>query len=309
METKTISATSPDSLIIVAGDILERQTSQQYQSASFRLFYILRLSDIRINSIIEYLTEHGILNFDSIGAKYTFNSSLWEKLKFKLATQLPFGINWDRNEMQRTKDLFYNSLPFPLYNLNDDFIRQSPYSNGLFSARQFAITSTGQVEHATKQDLPFNLDYQEITNDERAWLQEASGLPFTEYELNRIDNMSGSMFEQWCSAFLLKIGFSNIENIGGSGDQGADIIAVFNGRLYVIQCKCYSSPLGNKPIQEVFAAKTYYGADKALVITNNHFTKGAYDLAEKTNVSLIDRTSLQRLLQDIAGKEDKTQNK
>lgn len=138
---------------------------------------------------------------------------------------------------------------------------------------------------------------------------------FAEYEpkfsapssLYIIDSMDGHEFERWCASLLRRNGFSKVELTAGSGDQGVDIVAEKDGIYFAIQCKCYSSDLGNKPIQEVYAGKEMYRCQVAAVMTNRYFTSGAKDLAEKTRVLLWDRDKLK----DLLGKEvdfDEVQN-
>ncbi len=100
------------------------------------------------------------------------------------------------------------------------------------------------------------------------------------------NEMSGHEFEQACAKKLKKNGFSNISVTKGSGDQGIDVIAYKNGKKYGIQCKYYSSPVGNWAVQEAFAGAKFYDCDIAVVMTNTTFTKSAYELAQKTGVQL-----------------------
>ncbi|WP_269517428.1 restriction endonuclease [Alteromonas sp. BMJM2] len=86
----------------------------------------------------------------------------------------------------------------------------------------------------------------------------------------------------------------------GSGDQGADVIADYAGENYIIQCKLYSRPVGNKAVQEVAAAKQFYEGDYAIVITNNSFTKSARMLAEKLGVVLLHHSQIT----DVFGESD-----
>lgn len=110
-----------------------------------------------------------------------------------------------------------------------------------------------------------------------------------ESELNRIDNMDGLAFENWCADALQAIDFTDINLTPRSGDQGVDILAQKDGIKYAIQCKCYSSNLGNTPIQEVTAGKSYYRCHVGVVITNRYFTPGAVELADATGTLLWDR--------------------
>lgn len=111
-----------------------------------------------------------------------------------------------------------------------------------------------------------------------------------------IDAMEGHTFEEWCAELLRKNGFVNVEVTPGSGDQGVDVTAVKDGIRYAIQCKCYSSDLGNKPIQEVYTGKNIYKCQVGVVMTNRHFTPGAKEMAEATGVLLWDRDKLEEMI-------------
>lgn len=108
-------------------------------------------------------------------------------------------------------------------------------------------------------------------------------------QLLSIDLMDGHDFEFWCAGLLRKLGFHNVEVTPGSKDQGVDILAQKEGVKYAIQCKRYSHDLGNTPVQEVHAGKAMYNCHVGVVLTNQHFTHGARDLARVTGVLLWDR--------------------
>lgn len=113
------------------------------------------------------------------------------------------------------------------------------------------------------------------------------------------DTMEGHDFEYFCADVLRKNGFSDVSVTTGSGDQGVDIIATKDSIKYAIQCKRYSSPLGNTPIQEVNAGKQFYNCHIGVVMTNQYFTSGGKELAEKTGVLLWDRDKLEAFIKNI----------
>jgi hypothetical protein len=112
---------------------------------------------------------------------------------------------------------------------------------------------------------------------------------------DNIDFMDGHRFEYWCADVLRKIGFCNVEVTRGSGDQGVDVLAEKDGVKYAIQCKCYTSDLGNKAVQEVNTGKTIYRCQVGVVMTNRYFTQGAKDAAEATGILLWDRDVVQKM--------------
>ena len=144
----------------------------------------------------------------------------------------------------------------------------------------------------------FNLPREEweLIQDEDDWQQKESGLSHQDYQMRKVDGMDGRDFEAWCADLLCKNGFVNVNVTPASNDQGVDIIATKDGVPYAIQCKRYSSDLGNTPIQEVFAGKQMYDCQVAAVMTNQHFTSGAKALASKTGVLLWDRDELIHLI-------------
>lgn len=113
---------------------------------------------------------------------------------------------------------------------------------------------------------------------------------------DEIDNMDGHAFEHWCAAALKANRFTNVSVTKGSGDQGVDVLAQKDGIKYAIQCKCYSRKLTNKPVQEVYTGKDYYGCEVGVVMTNSYFTSGAIDLAKSVGVELWDRTTIAKMM-------------
>lgn len=109
---------------------------------------------------------------------------------------------------------------------------------------------------------------------------------------NKFDYMEGHDFEEYCAVLLKNIGYQNVEVTKGSNDNGIDILATLGGVKYGIQCKCYSSDIGVKAIQEAYAGAKYYNCHVPVVLTNQYFTRQAQELADRTNVLLWDRSHL-----------------
>ena len=119
---------------------------------------------------------------------------------------------------------------------------------------------------------------------------------YTITSVTNVDRMEGHEFEYFCAELLERCGFEDVTVTRGSGDQGVDILAFKEDIKYAIQCKNYSSPLGNKPVQEVFAGKTFYKCHVGVVMTNSTFTKGAYELADSVGVILWDKHRLDKMM-------------
>ena len=115
-------------------------------------------------------------------------------------------------------------------------------------------------------------------------------------ELAEIDEMTGLEFEQYAADLFEKLEYENVTVTGSSHDQGADIIMERDGVRFAVQCKVYSTRLGNTPVQEIVAAREFYGCHVGVVITNSYFTDFAVDLAKANRVLLWDRVHLAALI-------------
>lgn len=112
-----------------------------------------------------------------------------------------------------------------------------------------------------------------------------------------MSDMDGHSFEYFCADILENNGYTNIQVTPGSGDQGVDVLAEKDGVKYAIQCKNYSTQLGNTPIQEVTAGKTYYHCHVGVVMTNSSFTKSAQELARATGTLLWDGAHVREMIE------------
>jgi hypothetical protein len=111
------------------------------------------------------------------------------------------------------------------------------------------------------------------------WVEEAQS--------NDAQPHDGIDFEHWCAKKIEQQGWSVVVS-NASGDQGVDIIASRETVTVVVQCKRYSTPIGNKAIQEVYSGAKHYVADCAVVIGAGGFTKSGQELASSTEVILLD---------------------
>jgi HJR/Mrr/RecB family endonuclease len=112
-----------------------------------------------------------------------------------------------------------------------------------------------------------------------------------------LNNLSGIEFETHLSKVFRNSGY-DVSGTPVTGDQGADLLAKKDGKTLVIQAKRYQGSVGNKAVQEVVSAISFYNGDEGWVITNSTFTPSAKALAQKNSVKLIDGFELSKL-QDL----------
>jgi len=115
--------------------------------------------------------------------------------------------------------------------------------------------------------------------------------------MNKIDKMNGHEFEYFCADILKKNHFIDVEVTQGSGDHGIDLLAEKDGITYAIQCKRYSSNIGNAAVQQAHTGKSLYHKDIAVVLTNRYFTAQAQEEAKALGVKLWDRDKLNSMIE------------
>jgi restriction system protein len=125
-----------------------------------------------------------------------------------------------------------------------------------------------------------------------AAIEEAARAAKTKDVFANISSVStGIEYEVYCAEALRRAGWdARLTTV--TGDQGTDIIAERDGKRVVVQCKFYSTPVGNKAVQEAAAARLHERADQAIVVSNAAYTKAARQLAGTTGVILLHHDDL-----------------
>ncbi|MBH1932775.1 restriction endonuclease [Streptomyces sp. AV19] len=83
-------------------------------------------------------------------------------------------------------------------------------------------------------------------------------------------------FPRRIERLLWHLGFTDVSNIDGSGDQGGDILARLKGETWVLQCKWKrNGAVGSEAVDEIARARDHYRAHHAVVVTNTRFSPEA----------------------------------
>src|SRR5215207_4819808 len=110
--------------------------------------------------------------------------------------------------------------------------------------------------------------------------------------------MSGVQFELYVAGLLRAMGH-NTRVLGGSGDQGVDLIVDYFGERVAVQCKNYAKPVGNKPVQEVYTGAKHHRCQQAWVVAPAGFTDGAFELARSVGVKLFASASIRAWVGEV----------
>jgi len=93
--------------------------------------------------------------------------------------------------------------------------------------------------------------------------------------LRKIDTVNGEEFEIFLEGLFKKKGYK-FERTSYINDYGADLIITnASGKKAAVQAKRYKGNVGKSAIQEIYAAKSHYDCDIAIVVTNSDFTNPA----------------------------------
>jgi len=130
---------------------------------------------------------------------------------------------------------------------------------------------------------------------------------FESSQLNFFNDMDPRAYERLVAEALADLGW-HTQLTGQTGDQGVDVIASMRGKRVVIQCKRYSTAVGNAAVQQVFAGRAHEGAHFAVVVGSAGFTRSAVELAQSTGVILMHHDDLAMLELQIFGTASPSQN-
>lgn len=190
-------------------------------------------------------------------------------------------------------------------------LKIDPHLNVLSRKRSFLITidDYGYKDYSRwiseKNTFVNKFNYQSITTNLYGGLSKDNILEYIDDIINNYqqknqakisysNELSPFEYEQYCAYVLNQHGWA-ARTTRGSGDQGVDVIAKLEYFNVAIQCKKYSSPVGNSAVQEVTSGMHYWGANIAVVVTNTSYTKSARELAKSVGVLLLHHEDLPNL--------------
>lgn len=142
-------------------------------------------------------------------------------------------------------------------------------------------------------------------NADKALERKACEMVQCTHTLEELSEMNGRQFEHFVAKLMEHNGYTDVNTTPASGDYGADVIAVdHDGAKVAIQCKLWQESVGNKAVQEVYAAMAFYDCTKSMVITNSRFTSSAVETAKKTGTILCDKNGLLELMNKAEAREN-----
>ena len=113
-------------------------------------------------------------------------------------------------------------------------------------------------------------------------------------------------FERDIARLLMHAKFDDVRVVGGSNDQGADVVGVKNGQIWVVQCKhTTTSPPPKGAVEEVVNASSHYGADRLILATSRPIGGGVESEIRRyqklgINVEVLDPKKLESFAKRVS---------
>ena len=110
--------------------------------------------------------------------------------------------------------------------------------------------------------------------------------------LDDFRQLSPTQFELACAVLYQSAGH-RVKHLGRRGDHGVDLLVKSKtGEKWVVQCKRWNYPVGEKEVRDLAGAMSHFKADKAFLITTSTFTSPAMKWSKGKPVSLLDGSRL-----------------
>jgi restriction system protein len=127
-------------------------------------------------------------------------------------------------------------------------------------------------------------------------------------KLAQLASLSGEAFEEFVAELFEMLGFE-VEKVGGSGDEGADLrLKRRDGLLAVAQCKYHKQGLvGSPELQRFLGTIHHTRSQKGFFVTTSTFTLSAEKFAAENPIELLDGPRLVELVNQAMGPKAKRQ--
>lgn len=139
----------------------------------------------------------------------------------------------------------------------------------------------------------------------RVSLAQVASVPVSRpVALDDLLRLSPGAFEDFIGVLLEVSGqYTEVRRVGGSGDQGADLLARDRfGRPFIVQCKRYHAghKVSASEMRDFLGAKNIHRADEGMFVTTSSFTEQARAARSQfqQQVFLLEGKDLLKLVQD-----------
>ncbi|RUL86469.1 restriction endonuclease [Tautonia sociabilis] len=120
-------------------------------------------------------------------------------------------------------------------------------------------------------------------------------------KLAQLDSLSPEGFEEFVAELFEAIGYE-VDRVGGTGDEGADLRVTRNGLRGVVQCKYHKKGVvGSPELQKFLGTIHHTGCHKGFFVTTRTFSLAAERFASDHPIELVDGPRLVELVREAMG--------
>ena len=120
-------------------------------------------------------------------------------------------------------------------------------------------------------------------------------------KLSQLATLSPEGFEEFVGEVFESLGYS-VEPVGGTGDEGADLLVELRGTRGVVQCKYHKKGVVGSPELQKFLGTIHHTAShKGFFVTTRTFSLAAEKFAADHPIELVDGPRLVELVQEAMG--------
>lgn len=171
--------------------------------------------------------------------------------------------------------------------------------NALFKAERYAE----RLEPAEKARVEDDLEA--IKNALRDGREHAERLrrqaKRADLKLAQLSTLTPEGFEEFVAEVFEAMGYE-VDRVGGSGDEGADLRVRKKGLLAVVQCKYFTKGvIGSPDLQKFLGTVHHTKSHKGFFVTTRTFSLAAEKFVAEHPIELIDGPRLVELVQDAIG--------
>lgn len=122
-----------------------------------------------------------------------------------------------------------------------------------------------------------------------------------ELKLAQLDSLTAEGFEEFVAELFEALGFQ-VEQVGGTGDEGADLRVSRGGLAGVVQCKFHSrGVIGSPDLQRFLGTVHHTHSHKGFFVTTRTFSLAAERFAAENPIELVDGPRLVELVTEAIG--------
>ena len=120
-------------------------------------------------------------------------------------------------------------------------------------------------------------------------------------KLSQLATLSPEGFEEFVAEVFESLGYT-VEQVGGTGDEGADLRVELRGTRGVVQCKYHKKGVVGSPELQKFLGTIHHTAShKGFFVTTRTFSLAAEKFAADHPIELVDGPRLVELVQEAMG--------